>query len=83
MVIAELFRPRWKALAQFAQHVQARIELHMVALTIVKGHGFHTFVAGQGIGQAGRGVLASGKQNKGGGVHRLDLRAGLGIAACA
>ena len=75
MVLPHALGPCGELRAQGGQHLQARIQLDAVALTIVKGNGFHAGVARQGVGQTGGGVLTTRKQNQSGGVHSAQMLA--------
>ena len=59
-------------LGQRRAHRQPRLQLDRVALTVVKGQGFDPLVTGQGMGQAGGGVLTAGEKDEGCGVHGLE-----------
>ena len=64
MVVAQTRRPLWKALRELLAHAAAHLHLHAVALAVIKAQRLHTFIHGQGLGQTGGGVLATGKQHQ-------------------
>jgi hypothetical protein len=68
MVLAQALPPIRKLAANFIQHHQAGLQLHMVALAVVKGNGFHPLVLRQGARQTGGGVLPAGKKHQSGAV---------------
>lgn len=69
MVLAEFLGSVRKSGADFLQYDKACIEFHPVALAVVKGDGLDPLVLGECQGEASGGVLATGKKNKGRGVH--------------
>ena len=69
VVFAQARRPLRELAANLGQHVLARIEFDMVALAVVETQGFDAFITRERVGQAGGGVLSTGKKDQGGSVH--------------
>lgn len=78
MIVTQLVSPRWKLRADFSQYLEACFQLNVMALAVIKGDGFYPLVFAEGLGQAGGGVLTTGEQNKGCGVHASMLEDALG-----
>ena len=69
VVLAQARRPLRKLAADLGEHVLARIEFDMVALTVIETQGFDAFITRKSVGKAGGGVLSTGKKDQGGSVH--------------
>ena len=63
MVFAQFGSPLRELLAYLLQHLEAGVELHTVALAVVKGNGFDALVTTQSERQAGWGILATGPES--------------------
>ena len=69
MVLPKLGSPLGILTPNFLQHVEPRIELDAMALTVIEGNGFNALVRSQCVCQTGGGILTTGKKDEGCGVH--------------
>jgi hypothetical protein len=49
MILPDFFTPRGELAAQLIKHRQAGLQLHAVALAVIKSNSFHTLVLCQGV----------------------------------
>lgn len=59
MVFPQFPSPLLELPADFAQYLDARIQLDPMALAVIKSDGFDALIRGKRLGQACRGILAA------------------------